>query len=90
MLNYNLISFVDSILGKGRITSKGNYSYFCPYCKHYKRKLEINFDESSTFYQDFHCWVCGIKGKYISFISKKSYFKFFPLVFFVAPARIFK
>jgi DNA primase len=31
--------------------------YYCPFCRHYKRKLEISLIEGK-----YHCWVCGFKG----------------------------
>lgn len=61
-----LVNLVNSILGDGKRTSKGNIAYKCPKCHHHNNKLEINFDESSKNYQSYQCWVCGFKGKKIS------------------------
>ena len=46
MVNQLLINVVNSVLGIGKQTSKGNHAYHCPFCNHHKPKLEINFTES--------------------------------------------
>jgi len=66
MVNELLVTLVNSVIGEGKRTSRGNISYKCPKCNHSKNKLEINFDESSPYYQNFQCWVCGYKSKKIS------------------------
>jgi len=71
MLNQPLIALVNSVLGTGKQTSRGNYAYRCPKCNHHKLKLEVNFDSSLSHYQHFACWVCGFKGKKISQILKQ-------------------
>jgi DNA primase len=65
MINELLVNLVDSVLGAGKRTSRGNQAYHCPFCNHHKPKLEINFDTTSPNYQKFACWVCGKKGKKI-------------------------
>lgn len=40
--------------------------YFCPFCKHYKRKLEINLE-----YGMWHCWTCNSKGVYLGSLFTK-------------------
>jgi DNA primase len=63
MVNQTLVTLVNSILGVGKPTARGNQAYACPKCKSDKLKLEVNFDSSSPHYQSFACWVCGFKGK---------------------------
>ena len=41
--------------------SNEEYLFWCPKCKHHKRKLSINFDKNV-----FKCWVCDYTGKDIS------------------------
>ncbi len=43
MIKELLVNLVDSVLGVGKRTSKGNKAYNCPFCNHCKPKLEINF-----------------------------------------------
>ena len=70
MLNQPLIALVNSVLGTGKSTSRGNQSHHCPFCKHAKPKLEINFDEGSSHYEKWHCWACDKKGKKIQQLFK--------------------
>lgn len=45
----------------GNYYSTGSeYLFFCPKCKHHKKKLSINLDKNL-----FKCWVCGWSGKSI-------------------------
>lgn len=71
MVNNALVYLVDSVLGKGKSTSKGNKAYHCPSCNHHKLKLEINLDETSPHFQFYQCWVCGFKGKKLTTLFKK-------------------
>jgi DNA primase len=54
-----LLHAIDSLLGQKAILRKGGSDavYFCPACKHYKRKFEVNLNTGK-----FHCWVCDVKG----------------------------
>ena len=71
MVNNALTYLIDSILGRGKPTSKGNKAYHCPSCNHHKLKLEINLDETSPHFQSYQCWVCGFKGKKLTTLFKK-------------------
>jgi len=71
MTNELLINLVNSILGKGKRTSRGNVSYHCPFCNHHKPKLEINFTENQKGNHPWHCWVCNSSGKKIHTLFKK-------------------
>jgi DNA primase len=70
MLNQSLIALVNSVLGTGKSTSRGNYAYHCPFCNHHKPKLEINFNESEKGENPWHCWACDKKGKKVYQIFK--------------------
>ena len=63
MLNQPLIALVNSVLGTGKPTARGNYAYSCPFCNHHKPKLEINFETTDKGENLWNCWVCGTKGK---------------------------
>ncbi len=43
MVNQALVATLNSVLGQGKKTSKGNYAYHCPFCNHHKPKLEVNY-----------------------------------------------
>jgi len=62
-----LLSTIKSVLGEGKPTSKNNYSFKCPNgCYPSKYKLEVNIDT-----QQYHCWICDMKGKSILSLFKK-------------------
>jgi DNA primase len=72
MINHLLVTLVNSILGTGKKTARGNMAYNCPYCSHHKPKLEINFSENTDGNNPWHCWVCGKKGKSISLLFRQA------------------
>ena len=56
---------VSDILGG--YNRRGNeHLYHCPYCKHHKKKMSINFAQGV-----FKCWVCDTRGKNIYRIVRK-------------------
>ena len=71
MDNTALLFLVESVLGKGQSTSKGNYAFKCPFCTHHKNKMEINLRTTSKRENFWHCWVCGAKGKSLLSLFKK-------------------
>ena len=71
MINELLVNLVNSVLGEGKRTARGNQSYYCPFCNHHKQKLEVNFTENKKGYNPWHCWVCGKKGKTIKVLLKQ-------------------
>lgn len=71
MINELLVNLVNSVLGAGKRTARGNQSYNCPFCNHTKPKLEVNFSENKKGYNPWHCWVCGKKGTRISSLFKQ-------------------
>jgi hypothetical protein len=71
MVNELLVNVVNSILGSGKRTARGNQSYSCPFCHHHKPKLEINFTENKNGDNPWNCWVCGKKGKKLLTLFKQ-------------------
>ena len=71
MINELLVNLVDSVLGNGKRTARGNKAYSCPYCNHHKPKLEINFTQNKKGYNPWHCWACDKKGSRITSLFKK-------------------
>lgn len=70
MENSVLLNILERYLGQSKQTSKGNYSFHCPNCRHYKPKLEINLEN-----HNWNCWVCGnrdnFKGKTLKSLFKR-------------------
>ena len=71
MINYDLLSLVEKVIGKGRRTSGNNYSFFSPFISHYKPKLEIDFTVNNNAENPWHCWVSNAKGRSIVSLFKK-------------------
>lgn len=72
MINELLVNLVNTVLGAGKRTARGNQSYQCPFCNHHKPKLEVNFTENKKGYNPWHCWVCSKKGKTINTLFKQA------------------
>jgi len=53
------------ILGSFTV-QKNERLFFCPFCKHHKRKLSINME-----IRKWKCWICGVKGVYLISLFKK-------------------
>lgn len=51
------LNILREILGDFTV-SGGEYLFFCPKCKHHKRKLSINIQKDK-----FKCWICDWHGK---------------------------
>jgi len=62
VVNHLLVALVNSVLGSGKPTARGNQAHSCPFCHHHKPKLEINLSEGNGDKNPWHCWVCGKKG----------------------------
>jgi DNA primase len=50
------LSVVSEILGQPQ-RSGHEYLFYCPYCKHHKKKLSLNLDKSK-----YKCWICDSSG----------------------------
>jgi len=62
-----VVSILNKALNQSAKIRKGTDAvYYCPVCKHYKRKLEINMITGK-----YHCWVCGLSGTSLRTLFKK-------------------
>jgi len=68
ILQSKLLALVNEVLSQSAKLRKGGSqaTYFCPFCNHYKRKLEVNLD-----FGQWHCWVCHAKGSYLGSLFTK-------------------
>jgi DNA primase len=71
MVNELLVNLVNSVLGAGKRTARGNQAYTCPFCHHHKPKLEVNFTENKDGINQWACWTCNKKGKTIRSLFKQ-------------------
>lgn len=53
-------SILDSALGSGVVLKTDEHVYYCPFCHHHKRKMNVNVET-----QKYHCWTCNAKGRSI-------------------------
>ncbi|MBX6361015.1 MAG: hypothetical protein IRZ03_13150 [Acidobacterium ailaaui] len=58
-----ILNILSDLLGDYKKTSGQNYAFFCPFCHHRKKKLEIKIDENNLQDTRWHCWVCDSKGR---------------------------
>jgi len=70
MVNHLLVNIVNSVLGAGKSTARGNQAYHCPFCHHHKPKLEVNFTDGQK--NPWHCWVCNKKGTNLVTLLKQA------------------
>jgi hypothetical protein len=70
MVNQALVATLNSVLGTGKSTARGNFAYHCPFCNHHKPKLEVNLTENPKGEHPWNCWVCNKKGKKLSNLLK--------------------
>ena len=56
---------ITDILGSYR-RAGDEHLYSCPFCKHHKKKMSVNFSINS-----FKCWVCDARGKNIYRLVRK-------------------
>ena len=71
MVNELLVNLVNSVLGSGKRTARGNQAHNCPFCNHHKPKLEINYTENKQGNNPWHCWACDKRGKTINSLFKQ-------------------
>lgn len=65
------LRIVESFLGDYHKTGN-EYLYFCPFCKHHKRKMSLNFAKGK-----YKCWVCDISGNIRKLVRKKANYESF-------------
>jgi len=61
-----VLNILNSTLGSPDNGKPNEYIYYCPFCHHHKKKLNINTEN-----QKWHCWVCDAKGKRIFSLLKR-------------------
>ena len=65
------LKIIESFLGDYHRTGN-EYLYYCPFCKHHKKKLSVNFVKGK-----YKCWVCDVSGNIRSLVRKKSTYENF-------------
>lgn len=70
MINTSLTTLIESALGKGKITNKGNIAHHCPFCQSSRKKMEVQMVTNDKGENPWHCWVCNRSGKKLSTLFK--------------------
>jgi len=53
------LQILEEVLGNF-YRSNDEHLFFCPYCKHHKRKLSVNIPKNT-----YKCWICDSRGRNI-------------------------
>ena len=61
-----LQTLLESLLNRGSTLQNDEVSFYCTFCHHSKKKLQVNLRT-----QMWQCWVCGAKGRSIYHLFKK-------------------
>lgn len=59
------LGILEEILGDYR-QQRDEFLFYCPFCKHYKKKLSINIRKNV-----WHCWVCDTRNNDIYWIIRE-------------------
>lgn len=70
MLDTRLTQLIESVLGKGKVTNKGNIAHHCPFCQSRQKKLEVQTITNDKGENPWHCWVCNKSGKKLTSLFK--------------------
>ena len=64
----NLVYLLDRVIRSKsqKLRKENEYIWFCPFCNHYKPKLQINLIS-----EKWHCWVCNAKGRSLFYLFQK-------------------
>ena len=66
MYNLELLSLLEKVLNKSYQMKNGEHAFFCPFCHHHKKKMQVNLET-----QKWHCWVCNEGGHKIGVLLRK-------------------
>ena len=61
-----LLRILENVLGNGKKLRNNEVAFHCPFCNHYKPKLQVNLES-----HNWHCWVCNAKGRKVVQLFKK-------------------
>lgn len=60
------LNILQKYLGAGEKKKGDNYAFICPFCRHHKKKLEVNIASGV-----WNCWVCPAKGTTLKVLLNK-------------------
>ena len=66
MYNLQLLTILEKVLGKSYQLKNGENAFYCPFCHHHKKKMQVNLET-----QKWHCWVCNEGGHKVGILLRK-------------------
>ncbi|MBC8428036.1 MAG: hypothetical protein H8D94_01045 [Candidatus Pelagibacter sp.] len=66
MYNLELVTILEKVLNKSYQLKNGEFAFYCPFCNHHKKKLQVNIEN-----QKWHCWTCNEGGHKIGVLLRK-------------------
>jgi len=64
-MHFDKLRILEEILGNN-YRSNDEHLFFCPLCKHHKRKMSVNISKNT-----YKCWICDSRGKSIYTLVRK-------------------
>ena len=64
-MHFDKLRILEEILGNN-YRSNDEHLFFCPFCKHRKRKMSVNISKNT-----YKCWICDSRGKSIYTLVRK-------------------
>ena len=64
-MHFKKLRILEDILGSS-YKSNDEHLFFCPFCKHHKRKLSVNISKNT-----YKCWICDSRGRSIYYLIKR-------------------
>ena len=64
-MHFDKLRILEEVLGNN-YRSSDEHLFFCPFCKHHKRKMSINISKNT-----YKCWICDSRGKNIYTLVRK-------------------
>ena len=64
-MHFDKLRILEEILGNN-YRSNDEHLFFCPFCKHHKRKMSVNISKNT-----YKCWICDSRGKNIYTLVRK-------------------
>ena len=64
-MHFDKLRILEEVLGNN-YRSSDEHLFFCPFCKHHKRKMSVNISKNT-----YKCWICDSRGKNIYTLVRK-------------------
>jgi len=64
-MHFKKLQILEDVLGN-YYRSNDEHLFFCPFCKHHKRKLSVNISKNT-----YKCWICDSRGRNIFYLIKR-------------------